>query len=73
MKKHLPDSCPVVRRYRVRHYTLNGATGDSAPTYEGWVTAPCGTPLFGNQKTIGKCRACAAGWTHEHNYPVGVR
>ena len=68
-KNRPPSECPVMRRKLVRSYTFDLVTGERKSTGEEWVTEPCGVPLF-ERAQIGKCKACAEGWTHPENYPV---
>lgn len=65
------SGCTQLRRMLVKHGTLNIVTGDTDVTSEEWVELACDAPLFGDEeRKRGTCRSCAAGWTHEHNYPV---
>jgi hypothetical protein len=64
--------CTALRRKLVTFQRLNIRTGALTNTDRTeWRTEPCNTPLFTPEaKTKGICDACAAGWTHPHNYPV---
>lgn len=64
------SSCTQMRRKLVTHGTLNFSTGSFDKGPQEWVTEACNSPLFGDNRKIGKCKACQIGWKHEHNYPV---
>ncbi len=69
--KRTADSCTVERRKLVKSYTLSLSSGEQKPLGEEWRTEACGVPLFGDaERAAGKCRSCAAGWTHPENYPA---
>lgn len=66
----MSNDCTQMRRKLVKRGSLNTSTGETTMVSAEWVTEPCGSPLFGDQKTIGRCRGCVDGWTHPENYPV---
>lgn len=69
--KNLPHSCTQMRRKLVKHQNLNLATSKTEDAGQEWVNEPCSTPLFSDEeRQRGTCRSCAAGWTHEHNFPI---
>lgn len=57
--KYLPLLCPVIVTKNVTHSSLNIMTGEHGPEVHKVVTEPCGAPLFGNDREVGKCRSCA--------------
>jgi hypothetical protein len=68
------ESCAVMRRMLVKHGLININTGETRSGPEEWITRACDTPLFTEpERTSGKCRACAKGWTHPHNYPIEAK
>lgn len=69
--KQIAGCCTQLRRFQVTHYTLSLTTGERKEGLTEWITGPCNVPLFGDvDRAAGKCRSCASGWTHEHNYAV---
>jgi len=59
--KFLPLLCPVVRTKTVTVSSLNILSGETGPSRTETRTEPCGAPLFGKDREVGKCRQCAEG------------
>lgn len=64
--------CQVMRRMLVKRGHIEMTTGAFVVKGEDWVERLCGVQLFsGDDRVNGKCQACARGWAHPNNYPVG--
>lgn len=67
------NSCTVMRCKKITITIMSMRTGEHSPETTDTVVEPCGVPLFSDaERANGKCRACAAGWTHPNNYPVDM-
>ncbi|MGV6816144.1 MAG: hypothetical protein ACWA44_02605 [Thiotrichales bacterium] len=67
------SDCRVQRMKLVTSYKVTMSSFEEVPGTRSkeWVSEPCGTPLFTEERMEeGICRSCAKGWKVDGNYPV---